>query len=100
MALMLTIVKDTWLKISQAQSADLADDQKHFVPAGKQFPLLDCQREDNHVRITLSQDAAQQFLGQSLWYVYFPDVQVLQGEKILKYGDKRPDTDTPQHNPK
>lgn len=93
MALMLTIVKDTWLKISQAQSSSLADDQKHSVSAGKQFPLLDCQREDDHVKITLSQDAAQQFSAQSIWYVYFPDVQVSQDGVILKYGDKRPDTD-------
>ncbi|KAM3097336.1 hypothetical protein ACKFKF_20395 [Phormidesmis sp. 146-12] len=102
MVLMLTIVKDTWLKISQAQSADLADNQKHFVAAGKQFALLDCHQEDNHLWIVLSQDAAQQFSGQSTWYAYVPDVQVSQDEEIFeppRVAAMRKDTGTPSNNP-
>ena len=97
MALMLTIVRDTWLKVSQAQSANLADDQKHFVAVGKQFLLSDCKRENNHIKVTLSPDAAQQFSGRSVWYVYFPDVEVWQDGTKLKAGDKRPDTNAPPH---
>ena len=97
MALMLTIVKDTWLKVSQAQSADLAEDQKHFVAVGQRFLLLDCEREDNHVKVTLSLGAAQPFSGRSIWYVYFPHVEVWQDGKKLNAGDKRPDRDTPPH---
>ena len=93
MTLMLTTVKNTWLKVSQAQSADLANDQKHFAAVGKQFLLSDCKREDNHVKVTLSPDAAQQFSGHSIWYAYFPDVEVWQDGTKLNAGDKRPDTD-------
>lgn len=99
MALMLTIVRDTWLKVSQAQSADLAEDQKHFAAEGKQFLLLDCEREDDHVKVTLSPDAAQEFSGDSIWYVYFPSVEVWQDGTKLEAGDKRLETDTPKRNP-
>jgi len=96
---MLTIVKDTWLKVSQAQSADLADDQKHLAGMGQQFLLSDCEREDNHVKVTLSPDAAKQFSGHSIWYVYFPDVEVSRDGKTLKAGDDRAETDETIHNP-
>jgi GH24 family phage-related lysozyme (muramidase) len=83
----LRTVIDTWLKQSTGQGSSLPDDQKQLLSSGTVLPLESYQPvEDNHLRITLGQDAQGnqvQFKGRNTWYVYQPAVQILRDGTVI-----------------
>jgi len=77
----LTIVQDTWFTLSQSQSTDLPDDQKHHVLADESFLLSSCEpdADANFFAITLDGD---QIDGHSTWFVSVSDVQIEEGWRM------------------
>jgi hypothetical protein len=73
MTAILTIVQDTWFTLSQSQSTDLPDDQKHHVAARSRFSLSNYEMEEDYYKITLDGD---QIDGHSTWFVSISDVEI------------------------
>ncbi|KAM3096011.1 hypothetical protein ACKFKG_12160 [Phormidesmis sp. 146-35] len=73
----LTIVQDTWLTLTQSQSTDLPDNQKHHVLAGESFALSSYEFEGEWLQLTLDRDRLSQpnpFGEHLIWYVNWADV--------------------------
>ncbi|QYO62904.1 C39 family peptidase [Leptolyngbya sp. 7M] len=82
----LKIDRDTWLKLSTAQSSALADDQKQAISAGTLLPISSYEIVGDHLKVSLGTDAQDQQLsyqGHNTWYVFRPDVEILQDGKPL-----------------
>jgi hypothetical protein len=67
-------VRDTWLKKSVDPAAELPEDQKVLVPAGKQLPVVATSEipRNSHELVELGSSAGQ-------WHVYMPHFRRLQG---------------------
>jgi hypothetical protein len=70
----LQAVQDTWLKKSVDPAAELPEDQKVLVPAGKQLPVVATSEipRNSHELVELGSSAGQ-------WHVYMPHFRRLQG---------------------
>lgn len=70
----LQAVRDTWLKKSVDPAAELPEDQKVLVPAGKQLPVVATSEipRNSHELVELGSSAGQ-------WHVYMPHFRRLQG---------------------
>jgi hypothetical protein len=70
----LQAVRDTWLKKSVDPAAELPEDQKVLVPAGKQLPVVGTSEipRNSHELVELGASAGQ-------WHVYMPHFRRLQG---------------------
>jgi hypothetical protein len=70
----LQAVQDTWLKKSVDPAAELPEDQKVLVPAGKQLPVVATSEipRNSHELVELGASAVQ-------WHVYMPHFRRLQG---------------------
>jgi hypothetical protein len=69
----LEAVQDTWLKRSIAPAAELPDDQKVAVVAGRQLPVTACSeiQGNSHELVTLGSNAGE-------WHVFMPHFRRLQ----------------------
>lgn len=70
----LQAVQDTWLKKSTDPAAELPEDRKVLVPAGKQLPVVATSEipRSSHELVELGASAGQ-------WHVYMPHFRRLQG---------------------
>jgi uncharacterized protein YvpB len=66
------------LKRRPIPGADLPDDQKQPLPAGKDYPLTSWAQERDHVRLAFAQE---KFKGFNTWYAFGDSVQVFQDGK-------------------
>ncbi|KAM3097335.1 hypothetical protein ACKFKF_20390 [Phormidesmis sp. 146-12] len=112
----LTIVQDTWLTLTQSQSTDLPDNQKHHVLAGEIFTLLSYEVMGDFMRVTLDHDRLSEsnpFNKIPIWYVNWADVRIIQNSpvRLASFSNKnsnrvssqtlvfaKKDTDTPVKN--
>lgn len=82
----LKIDRDTWLKLQPVQSTILPDDQKQLIHAGTALPISSYEVAGNHLKVSLGKDAQGNQLayqGHNTWYVFQPDVEILQDSKPL-----------------
>jgi len=82
----LKVIHDTWLKLSPAQSTTLPDNQKQAVSSGTQLPISSYEIVGDHLKVSLGDDAQGKQLayqGHNTWYVFKPEVEILQDGKPL-----------------
>jgi GH24 family phage-related lysozyme (muramidase) len=92
---------DSYLKLSEAQSSDLSDEEKEFVKAGSEYPIVAYSAARNHVRVTFGKTAAGEqvfFKGKNTWYIYQPGVDILRDGAVVTEGsvDPEPSGQSPQ----
>lgn len=86
MSYTLKVDRDTWLKLSTAQSTKLPDDQKQAVSTGTILPISSYEIMGNYIKVSLGDDAQGKQLayqGHNTWYVFRPHVEILQDGKPL-----------------
>jgi GH24 family phage-related lysozyme (muramidase) len=92
----LKVVTDTWLKQSTAQASTLTDTQRHLVQNNTVFPISSYSTiPGNHLKFALGTDkqGKQLFIkGSTTWFVFRPDVQILQDGKVILSGPEPPPT--------
>jgi GH24 family phage-related lysozyme (muramidase) len=85
---------DSYLKLSEAQSSDLSDDEKEFVKAGSEYPIVAYSVARNHVRVTFGKTASGEqvfFKGKNTWHIYQPSVDVLRDGTVVTEGSVTPE---------
>lgn len=92
---------DSYLKLSEAQSSDLSDEQKVFVKAGSEYPIVAYGTARNHVRVTFGKTASGEqifFNGKNTWYIYQPSVDILRDGAVVQEGSvvSEPSAQSPQ----
>jgi len=81
MTYILKINRDTWLKLSTAQSAALSADQKQAISAGTSLTISTYEIVGDHIKVSLGKDAQGKQLtyqGRNTWYAFRPDVEIWQ----------------------
>ena len=77
---------DTLLKLSTAESKTLPASRKQAVTAGTELPISSYEIVGDHIKVSLGDNAQGKQLkyqGHNTWYVFKPDVEVLQDGKPL-----------------
>jgi len=77
---------DSYSKLSETQSSDLSDEQKVFVKAGTEYPIVAYSAARNHIRVTFGKAASGEqifFNGKNTWYIYQPSVDILRDGTVV-----------------
>jgi Peptidase_C39 like family len=80
MSLTLKILTSTVLKRKPVQSAQLPDDQKQSITAGKEFELSTFTPERDHVRCTFAKDTFKEI---DTWYSFGKHAEIRQDGKLV-----------------
>lgn len=70
----LTILQDTYLKLSTKQAFELTDAQRYFVKAGTEFNVLAHRAEGNHAVVTLDHEI--QPFDRNTWYAFSKHIRI------------------------
>lgn len=86
MSYTLKIVCNTWLKLSTAESTTLSADQKQAISAGTELPISSYEVIGDHIKVSLGVDAQNkqiEYQNHNTWYVFKPDVEILENGQLL-----------------
>lgn len=97
----LRIVQDTFIKLEAKPSSDLADDQKYFLKAGKEFPVINFHEfDDIHFRLAFGKDDQGNQIsfpgsdgqGRNTWFIFEGHCALLNadGTPALQFFSKVP----------